>query len=80
MCMSSSKATREAAKAQADATEKLAKAQRAKTTEMVADTQGMIKVNSAAEKKRPMYSLRIPLSQQETQAGGMNTYGLNIPL
>lgn len=81
MCMSSGKkAAAQAAKAQAEATEQLAKTQRAKTTDMVADSQGVIKVNSAADKKKPMYSLRIPLNEQVTQQGGMNAYGLNIPL
>lgn len=78
MCMGGG-ASKKAAQAQAEATAKLAAAQRAKTTNMVSKTQGAVKTNPTAE-KRPMYSLRIPLNTQDAVGGLDNTYGLNIPI
>lgn len=81
MCTGNRQARR-AAQAQAEATAKLAAAQRAKTTDMVANTQGVIQTNKSTRTNRPIYSLRIPLNNAAQDSLGTtdNTYGLNIPL
>lgn len=82
MCFGgSSKYERRAAEAQTEALNKLAAAQNAKTTNMVSKTNQTVKTNKDAQ-KRGMYSLRIPLKNNNQEVNGLagNSYGLNIPL
>ena len=82
MCLGgSSKAQKRAAEAQTRALEAMAAAQKARTSDMISKTNQTVKTNTSSNQKRGIYSLRIPLSdQQAVSNNAVNGYGLNIPL
>ena len=80
MCMGSSRIAKKAAEQQAQALNKLAAAQKAKTTDMVAKTAGIVKTNADTQ-SRTMSSLRIPIQNNLPSSNNLGYgFGLNIPL